>query len=120
MYLYCCCCCFCCNQKKIDAECRTVYIELIVKTRRKSKHSKLFTKHSIIYVMIYFLDFKESLETIQQAIDECDFMAIDGEFTGLNHAGFSHSATFDTPEERYYKVLKVNGCLVYCHGTAEP
>ena len=70
--------------------------------------------------MIYFLDFKESLETIQQAIDECDFMAIDGEFTGLNHAGFSHSATFDTPEERYYKVLKVNGCLVYCHGTAEP
>ncbi|KAL4240976.1 hypothetical protein ACF0H5_001758 [Mactra antiquata] len=51
-------------------------------------------------------NFKESLEVIETAINECSFLAFDGEFTGLNHAGMSHAAIFDTPEERYYKVVQ--------------
>ncbi|XP_052241794.1 poly(A)-specific ribonuclease PARN-like isoform X2 [Dreissena polymorpha] len=51
-------------------------------------------------------NFKESLAQIQQAITECNFIAIDGEFTGLNHAGASHCAVFDTPEERYHKLVE--------------
>lgn len=54
-------------------------------------------------------NFQESLETIESAINEATFLALDGEFTGLNHAGFSHIGTFDTPEERYHKLVQGSG-----------
>lgn len=33
-------------------------------------------------MLMCVLDFKENLEIVSKAISECDFMAIDGEFTG--------------------------------------
>ncbi|XP_052769212.1 poly(A)-specific ribonuclease PARN-like isoform X2 [Mya arenaria] len=51
-------------------------------------------------------NFKESLGQIESAIKESSFLAIDGEFTGLNHAGVSPSGVFDTPEERYHKLVQ--------------
>ncbi|KAI0224703.1 Poly(A)-specific ribonuclease PARN [Lamellibrachia satsuma] len=48
-------------------------------------------------------NFKENLEIVSKAISECDFMAIDGEFTGLNTSEHNIHA-FDTPEERYQKL----------------
>ena len=59
------------------------------------------------FIVYLFSDFKESLQAIETAIKECDFIAIDGEFTGLNHEGLSPSATFDTPQERYHKLVQV-------------
>ena len=47
-------------------------------------------------------NFKEKLPEIQEAIDTASFLAIDGEFTGLNaYRGISH---FDLPAERYDKL----------------
>lgn len=51
-------------------------------------------------------DFQATLKLVCEAIEEASFLAIDGEFTGLNHAGLSHCAMFDTPEERYHKVIQ--------------
>lgn len=51
-------------------------------------------------------NFQESLGQIECAIKEASFLAIDGEFTGLNHAGLSHTGVFDTPEERYQKLVQ--------------
>jgi len=47
-------------------------------------------------------NFKEKLPDIEAAIDSACFIAIDGEFTGLNaYRGISH---FDLPAERYDKL----------------
>ena len=47
-------------------------------------------------------NFKERLPEIEAAIESATFMAIDGEFTGLN--AYRGISPFDTPAERYDKV----------------
>ncbi|KAL3877205.1 hypothetical protein ACJMK2_034946 [Sinanodonta woodiana] len=51
-------------------------------------------------------NFEESLEIVTKAIEEASFITIDGEFTGLNVSGSSHTGPLDTPEERYHKLLE--------------
>uniref|UniRef100_A0A2C9KWV0 Poly(A)-specific ribonuclease PARN n=1 Tax=Biomphalaria glabrata TaxID=6526 RepID=A0A2C9KWV0_BIOGL len=41
---------------------------------------------------------------ISSAIENCDYLAIDGEFTGLDSGDGGHAAQFDTPAERYNKL----------------
>ncbi|BFZ17410.1 hypothetical protein BsWGS_20449 [Bradybaena similaris] len=48
--------------------------------------------------------FNEQLETIIKDINESSFIAIDGEFTGLDATALGHASPFDTPEERYSKI----------------
>ncbi|KPP65258.1 poly(A)-specific ribonuclease PARN-like, partial [Scleropages formosus] len=52
--------------------------------------------------------FKESLNTIYTAIEEADFLAIDGEFSGISDGPSVSALTngLDTPEERYHKLKK--------------
>ena len=50
-------------------------------------------------------NFAEKLPLIEAAIDDADFISIDGEFTGLNLAATRHSA-LDTPVEVYGKTRK--------------
>ncbi|MEQ2168927.1 hypothetical protein GOODEAATRI_019691 [Goodea atripinnis] len=54
------------------------------------------------------LDFKDSLSTVYSAIDEADFLAIDGEFSGISDGPNVSALTngLDTPEERYTKLKK--------------
>jgi len=47
-------------------------------------------------------NFKEKLPDIEAAIDTASFLAIDGEFTGLN--AYRGISPFDTPSERYDKL----------------
>uniref|UniRef100_T1JBS2 Poly(A)-specific ribonuclease PARN n=1 Tax=Strigamia maritima TaxID=126957 RepID=T1JBS2_STRMM len=47
-------------------------------------------------------NFKETLSIISDAIKEATFIAIDGEFTGLNSGKILHG--FDTPNSRYQKI----------------
>eukprot|EP00092_Neocalanus_flemingeri_P106421 GFUD01136549.1.p1 GENE.GFUD01136549.1~~GFUD01136549.1.p1 ORF type:complete len:612 (+),score=182.67 GFUD01136549.1:44-1879(+) len=47
-------------------------------------------------------NFKERLPEIEAAIDSASFLAIDGEFTGLN--AYRGISPFDTPSERYDKL----------------
>ncbi|XP_063055858.1 poly(A)-specific ribonuclease PARN [Engraulis encrasicolus] len=53
-------------------------------------------------------NFKESLSTVCSAIDEADFLAIDGEFSGISDGPSVSALTngLDTPEERYEKLKK--------------
>ncbi|XP_039632480.1 poly(A)-specific ribonuclease PARN [Polypterus senegalus] len=53
-------------------------------------------------------NFKESLDTIYSAIEEADFLAIDGEFSGISDGPSVSTLTngLDTPEERYHKLRK--------------
>ncbi|KAK2494752.1 hypothetical protein MC885_001987 [Smutsia gigantea] len=48
-------------------------------------------------------DFKTNLHKVYQAIEEADFLAIDGEFSGISDGPSVTALTngFDTPEERY-------------------
>uniref|UniRef100_A0AC11CZB3 Poly(A)-specific ribonuclease n=1 Tax=Ovis aries TaxID=9940 RepID=A0AC11CZB3_SHEEP len=57
-------------------------------------------------------DFKSNLHKVYQAIEEADFFAIDGEFSGISDGPSVTALTngFDTPEERYQKLKKVSGC----------
>ena len=48
-------------------------------------------------------NFRDRLPEIEKAIETSTFMAIDGEFTGLN-ASYRNISAFDTPAERYDKV----------------
>lgn len=48
--------------------------------------------------------FYEELDNIIKAINESSFLAIDGEFTGLDSGDSGHPAPFDTPVERYSKI----------------
>ncbi|XP_048408730.1 poly(A)-specific ribonuclease PARN isoform X2 [Stegostoma tigrinum] len=53
-------------------------------------------------------NFKERLNLIYEAIDEADFLAIDGEFSGISDGPSVTTLTngLDTPEERYHKLKK--------------
>ncbi|XP_066130899.1 poly(A)-specific ribonuclease PARN [Saccopteryx bilineata] len=53
-------------------------------------------------------NFKSNLPTVYQAIEEADFLAIDGEFSGISDGPSVTALTngFDTPEERYQKLRK--------------
>ncbi|KAJ8001413.1 hypothetical protein DPEC_G00169250 [Dallia pectoralis] len=53
-------------------------------------------------------NFKDSLRTVYSAIDEADFLAIDGEFSGISDGPNVSALTngLDTPEERYMKLKK--------------
>uniref|UniRef100_A0A8C5PUU2 Poly(A)-specific ribonuclease n=1 Tax=Leptobrachium leishanense TaxID=445787 RepID=A0A8C5PUU2_9ANUR len=52
--------------------------------------------------------FKDQLPKVYKAIEEADFMAIDGEFSGISDGPSVSTLTngFDTPEERYQKLRK--------------
>ena len=47
-------------------------------------------------------NFNEKLPYINKAIEEAEFLAIDGEFTGLQGSG-DRNSPLDTPAERYAK-----------------
>ncbi|XP_053550675.1 poly(A)-specific ribonuclease PARN [Bombina bombina] len=53
-------------------------------------------------------NFKENLQKVYLAIEEADFLAIDGEFSGISDGPSVSTLTngFDTPEERYLKLKK--------------
>ncbi|KAM9725955.1 poly(A)-specific ribonuclease PARN isoform 1-T1 [Dama dama] len=53
-------------------------------------------------------NFKSNLHKVYQAIEEADFFAIDGEFSGISDGPSVTALTngFDTPEERYQKLKK--------------
>lgn len=53
-------------------------------------------------------NFKECLNTVYGAIEEADFLAIDGEFSGISDGPNVSALTngLDTPEERYTKLKK--------------
>ncbi|NXG84518.1 PARN ribonuclease, partial [Stercorarius parasiticus] len=53
-------------------------------------------------------DFKDNLSKVYEAIEESDFLAIDGEFSGISDGPSVSALTngFDTPEERYQKLKK--------------
>uniref|UniRef100_A0A0L8HVV5 Poly(A)-specific ribonuclease PARN n=1 Tax=Octopus bimaculoides TaxID=37653 RepID=A0A0L8HVV5_OCTBM len=51
-------------------------------------------------------NFYECIDLIQKSIEESDFVAIDGEFTGLDHPDHGQPQPFDTPAERYQKLSK--------------
>uniref|UniRef100_A0A7N5KMD9 Poly(A)-specific ribonuclease PARN n=1 Tax=Ailuropoda melanoleuca TaxID=9646 RepID=A0A7N5KMD9_AILME len=53
-------------------------------------------------------NFKSNLHKVYQAIEEADFFAIDGEFSGISDGPSVTALTngFDTPEERYKKLKK--------------
>ncbi|XP_069761188.1 poly(A)-specific ribonuclease PARN isoform X2 [Narcine bancroftii] len=53
-------------------------------------------------------NFKEHLSLIYEAIEEADFLAIDGEFSGISDGPSVSTLTngLDTPEERYQKLKK--------------
>uniref|UniRef100_A0A3B1JR32 Poly(A)-specific ribonuclease PARN n=1 Tax=Astyanax mexicanus TaxID=7994 RepID=A0A3B1JR32_ASTMX len=53
-------------------------------------------------------NFKESLSTVYSAVEEADFLAIDGEFSGISDGPSVSALTngMDTPEERYGKLRK--------------
>ncbi|XP_072465640.1 poly(A)-specific ribonuclease PARN isoform X1 [Notamacropus eugenii] len=53
-------------------------------------------------------NFKSNLPKVYQAIEEADFLAIDGEFSGISDGPSVTALTngFDTPEERYHKLKK--------------
>ncbi|NP_001383850.1 poly(A)-specific ribonuclease PARN isoform 4 [Gallus gallus] len=53
-------------------------------------------------------NFKDNLSKVYEAIEEADFLAIDGEFSGISDGPSVSALTngFDTPEERYQKLKK--------------
>lgn len=53
-------------------------------------------------------NYKDSLSTVYSAIEESDFLAIDGEFSGISDGPNVSALTngLDTPEERYTKLKK--------------
>nr|XP_032635551.1 poly(A)-specific ribonuclease PARN isoform X1 [Chelonoidis abingdonii] len=53
-------------------------------------------------------NFKDNLNKVYEAIEEADFLAIDGEFSGISDGPSVSTLTngFDTPEERYQKLKK--------------
>ncbi|KAM6250251.1 poly(A)-specific ribonuclease PARN isoform 1-T1 [Porphyrio hochstetteri] len=53
-------------------------------------------------------NFKDNLNKVYEAVEESDFLAIDGEFSGISDGPSVSALTngFDTPEERYQKLKK--------------
>lgn len=58
-----------------------------------------------MWKIIFILDFNEFLPEIQEAINDCLFVSIDSELTGLNTVPNSIN-TFDTPAQYYTKFRK--------------
>uniref|UniRef100_A0AAX7VEE2 Poly(A)-specific ribonuclease PARN n=1 Tax=Astatotilapia calliptera TaxID=8154 RepID=A0AAX7VEE2_ASTCA len=58
-------------------------------------------------------NYKDCLNTVYSAIEEADFLAIDGEFSGISDGPNVSALTngLDTPEERYTKLKKVSNEL---------
>jgi len=56
---------------------------------------------------LFCLDFYELLPEIERVIDECNFIAIDGEFTGLHNG--TMVSIFDTAAQ-YFEKLR-NNCM---------
>ena len=54
----------------------------------------------------FHLDFYDVLPEILKDINEADFVAIDGEFTGI--LAFDKMNYFDTPADRYKRHYEVN------------
>uniref|UniRef100_A0A3P8SS03 Uncharacterized protein n=1 Tax=Amphiprion percula TaxID=161767 RepID=A0A3P8SS03_AMPPE len=71
--------------------------------------------HADINAFFLLPDYKDSLSTVYSAIEEADFLAIDGEFSGISDGPNVSALTngLDTPEERYTKLKKVNRVHVY-------
>ncbi|XP_060116788.1 poly(A)-specific ribonuclease PARN isoform X1 [Heteronotia binoei] len=64
-------------------------------------------------------NFKDNLSKVCEAIEEADFLAIDGEFSGISDGPSVSALTngFDTPEERYQKLKKHSmGFLLFQFG----
>uniref|UniRef100_A0AAX7SS35 Poly(A)-specific ribonuclease PARN n=1 Tax=Astatotilapia calliptera TaxID=8154 RepID=A0AAX7SS35_ASTCA len=74
-------------------------------------------------------NYKDCLNTVYSAIEEADFLAIDGEFSGISDGPNVSALTngLDTPEERYTKLKKSSSIdflasqgfdfnKVFCHG----
>uniref|UniRef100_A0AAQ4QBQ7 Uncharacterized protein n=1 Tax=Gasterosteus aculeatus aculeatus TaxID=481459 RepID=A0AAQ4QBQ7_GASAC len=53
-------------------------------------------------------NFKDTLKTVCSAVEEADFLAIDGEFSGISDGPNVSALTngLDTPEQRYAKLKK--------------
>lgn len=60
-----------------------------------------------------FSDFKEVLQKLEQVIPKANFLAIDGEFTGLKTVD-SKNSCFDTPEVYYEKLLSGASDFLFC------
>ncbi len=59
----------------------------------------------IVLIKIIYLDFYDVLPAILKDINEADYVAIDGEFTGI--LSFDKMNYFDTPSERYKRHYEV-------------
>ncbi|XP_069023364.1 poly(A)-specific ribonuclease PARN isoform X3 [Embiotoca jacksoni] len=62
----------------------------------------------MMLMLMHFPDYKACLKTVYGAIEEADFMAIDGEFSGISDGPNVSALTngLDTPEGRYTKLKK--------------
>jgi hypothetical protein len=56
-------------------------------------------------LIVFLQDFDQYFPELEKAINECDFCAIDGEFTGV--IPYKELNSFDTPKNRYEKMKKV-------------
>ena len=56
-------------------------------------------------MIVFRQDFDQYFPELEKAINECDFCAIDGEFTGV--LPYKEINAFDTPKTRYEKMQKV-------------
>nr|XP_039248663.1 poly(A)-specific ribonuclease PARN-like [Styela clava] len=48
-------------------------------------------------------NFKETYEIVEKAVSEANFVAVDGEFSGVTNSTFNLT-NYDSPEERYHKL----------------
>lgn len=48
-------------------------------------------------------NFRETMPKIEKAISKANFIAIDGEFSGVTNGNYILT-NYDTPEERYHKI----------------
>lgn len=64
----------------------------------------LMFKQSFEKKFFFFSDFKEVLEELDDVLESATFLAIDGEFTGLNSG--PDTTIFDTPAQYYAKLRK--------------
>ncbi|XP_019643159.1 PREDICTED: poly(A)-specific ribonuclease PARN-like domain-containing protein 1 [Branchiostoma belcheri] len=59
-------------------------------------------------------EFLQLLPEIRDRIQDCDFVAIDTEFTGLCLSEACQPSLFDTPQERYRKLRQTVGSFIVC------
>jgi len=63
----------------------------------------------VVLTIVIHLDFYDVLPQVLKDINDADYVAIDGEFTGI--LGFDKMNYFDTPAERYKRHYEVNNLL---------